>query len=49
MSMTLLIIIGTVAVFAVVIIAVIEAKRADRNKPSLLSGFAKSEDNTQDK
>lgn len=49
MSMALLIIIGTVAVFAVVIIAVIEAKRTDRNRPSLLSGFDKSEDNNQGK
>ena len=37
MSMALLVIIGTVAVFAVIIIAAIEVKRVDKNKPSLVS------------
>ncbi|MBN1796621.1 MAG: hypothetical protein JW804_08105 [Sedimentisphaerales bacterium] len=47
--MALLVIIGTVAVFAVIIIAAIEVKRVDKNKPSLLSGADKIEDNSQDK
>ena len=45
--MALLVIIGTVAVFAVVIFAILESKRVDKGKGSLLD-IDKNSDQAQD-